>query len=44
VNADRHGTGREYLAYDLLGSASGFEDDAFAEVWSGIFGFCAAAL
>ncbi len=44
VNAPAHATGRKYVAYDLLGSASGFGDEAFAEVWDGVFRFCAAAL
>jgi hypothetical protein len=44
VNAGPHAEGRQYVAYDLLGSASGFEDDAFAEVWDGVFRFCASAL
>ena len=44
VSDQQHGTGREYVAYDLLGSASGFEKDAFEEVWNNVFHFCAAAL
>jgi hypothetical protein len=44
VNAGPHAEGRQYMAYDLLGSASGFGDEAFAEVWDGVFRFCAAAL
>ena len=41
VNAPAHATGRKYVAYDLLGSASEFGDEAFAEVWAGVFRFCA---
>ncbi len=36
-----HGEGRTFHAYDLLGSASGFHDTAFQEVWNNIFAFCA---
>jgi hypothetical protein len=35
------GEGREFEAYDLLKSASGFDDDAFATVWNSVFSFCA---
>jgi hypothetical protein len=31
---------REFRAYDLLGSASGFDADAFQAVWNDIFSFC----
>jgi len=41
VDMDGAGAGRRYRAYDLLESASGFDDIAFAEVWNGIFTFCA---
>jgi hypothetical protein len=34
---------RKFVAYDLMESASGFGDGAFAEVWSGVFRFCATA-
>jgi len=34
-------TGRKYDAYDLLKSDSGFDDQAFATVWSHVFDFCA---
>jgi hypothetical protein len=37
----RPGGGRRYQAYDLLGSASGFRDQVFRQVWSEIFAFCA---
>jgi hypothetical protein len=33
---------RRFRAYDLLGSASGFEDEAFEHVWKEIFDFAAA--
>ena len=35
------GEGRTFEAYDLLNSDSGFDDDAFATVWSSVFDFCA---
>ena len=35
------GEGRTFEAYDLLKSDSGFDDDAFATVWNGVFNFCA---
>jgi hypothetical protein len=35
------GNGRKWQSYDLLGSASGFGDDAFERVWNGILDFCA---
>jgi hypothetical protein len=35
------GEGREFEAYDLLKSASGFTDGAFATVWDSVFSFCA---
>ena len=35
---------RKYVAYDLMESASGFGDEAFAEVWNSVFRFCAAGL
>ena len=44
VVSDGREAARRYVAYDLLGSSSGFSDEAFAEVWSKVFGFCAAAL
>ena len=36
------GEGREFQAYDLLKSASGFEDATFQTVWSEILNFCLA--
>jgi triacylglycerol lipase len=44
VEADQPGTGRKYLAYDLMESASGFGDETFAEVWSSVFRFCSSGL
>ncbi len=35
------GSGRQYQAYDLLKSASGFDKDSFQQVWNDIFHFCA---
>jgi hypothetical protein len=32
--------GREYRAYDLLKSGSGFENAEFSAVWTGVFDFC----
>ncbi len=37
---DVHGEGRVCRAYDLLGSASGFNDDLFEEIWTEIFSYC----
>lgn len=37
ANAD---SGREYDAYDLLKSESGFDSNGFAKVWHGVFEFC----
>ena len=34
-------TGRKYQAYDLLKSDSGFGLNEFAQVWNGVFDFCA---
>jgi hypothetical protein len=34
------GSGRKYQAYDLLGSASGFDDAIFEQVWRDVFTFC----
>jgi len=34
---------RKYLSYDLMQSASPIGDEAFTEVWSSVFRFCAAA-
>jgi hypothetical protein len=36
------GCGREYQAYDLLKSDSGFGDDTFERVWNHVFDFCAS--
>ena len=35
-------TGREYRAYDLLKSASEFDENVFSRTWNGIFDFCTA--
>jgi hypothetical protein len=37
-----HVNGRQYDAYDLLGSHSGFNEGMFEQVWSDVFDFCAA--
>jgi hypothetical protein len=37
-----NGSGREYDAYDVFGSASGFDDATFDAVWRGVFDFCAS--
>ena len=37
-------TGRDFASYDLLRSASGFEEVMFARVWTAIFDFCAGAV
>jgi hypothetical protein len=36
-------SGRDYDAYDLLNSQSGFEKGTFKRVWSDVFDFCASA-
>lgn len=38
--AAERGGGREYRAYDLLKSETGFGDKIFKEVWKEIFAFC----
>jgi len=35
-----NGSGREFQAYDLLKSNSGFTSDIFEDVWAAIFDFC----
>jgi hypothetical protein len=35
------GSGRTYHSYDLLGSASGFDEGTLRQVWEGVFEFCA---
>jgi hypothetical protein len=40
--AARAGTGRKFQAYDLLGSASGFDERTLERVWAGVFDFCAS--
>jgi hypothetical protein len=37
----REGSKRRHHAYDLLGSASGFDAAALRRVWEGVFEFCA---
>jgi hypothetical protein len=37
-----HVNGRQYDAYDLLGSHSGFNQGLFEQVWTDVFDFCAA--
>jgi hypothetical protein len=38
------GSARRYRAYDLLGSASGFADRGFQQVWHDVFDYCASHL
>jgi hypothetical protein len=40
----RKNSKRKYDAYDLLKSDSGFDDAAFAQVWSHVFDFCTEEL
>lgn len=36
-------SGRDFDAYDLLGSQSGFDEELFKRVWSDVFDFCTSA-
>ena len=36
----KDGTERQYHTYDLLGSASQFDQPAFEKVWTDVFAFC----
>jgi hypothetical protein len=40
IKASEAVSGRQYHAYDILGSGMGFDETQFSEVWEGVFEFC----